>query len=357
MRFTRPDRSDRFLAGLERGSHVDAPSFPADASLAAPFPAGEKWAFCRAIFAALCTVQCLGCAGASRTLELDELAVWSGDPAFTVAGGGVSADGYTTLWSSDGTVMLLDPSLESVRSMRIAGENSIVAAQLEPDGVAHVVTSLPARALRVSQVGGTTLVHTYASTDRLIDASRTTNGWLLVVQSRAPSDLAGSTDPEGWGATRVDHLTDDGSLETLTSDHMKPGSVFGSPGQVFYAELHFPGRLFRLGRTQLDDDMGEPVMRASPMLEAFTDGLDSVPGALVGLRPVLLDAGSLQVVADPASLTRFWVLRDERWNIERVTELSVPMGIIGVVQGPRHLVAYRHLDRPEVVLYRWRWAA
>jgi hypothetical protein len=87
------------------------------------------------------------------------------------------------------------------------------------------------------------------------------------------------------------------------------------------------------------------------------DSIEAQKYVLVATRTLPLDRGFLQVLSDPYSLRRVLILYDLGGNTLRVSLLNAPVGFVHSIPDERILIAYRHLDRPEIVAYRWRWVS
>ena len=120
-------------------------------------------------------------------------------------------------------------------------------------------------------------------------------------------------------------------------------------GQVLLAEAEFPFRTFRTNDDKGVELLIDPLQRAAAGERArLIDGWKS-------LRVMALDAGYLQVLADPRSDQRRFVLADSKGRVIRVTPLDVAIGMLDVNRERRLIVALRNIGVRELVYYRWPW--
>ncbi|HEU0016551.1 MAG TPA: hypothetical protein VFQ45_22915 [Longimicrobium sp.] len=242
----------------------------------------------------------------------------------------------------DATLLVLRPSGEWVvvrapellRPVGVAASSDTLLEVIDGDASRLLVLTLEGRIVRNTAV---------AAPFQVDQAQRTADGWALVGTDAeggmvlAWADAAGSVGPAVRlpvpDSVPVDaHFTPRGATVLV--------GLAGAPHTVWHAA---PGEPVREAGFATPDLAGA-VARAAGVEPLWVS---------VGLVPV--GEGFLRTFSDLRSDHRLFVLYDADGAILRQTMVDSPVGVIGAVPGQEVLVGVRRVERPELVLYGWRW--
>jgi hypothetical protein len=141
-------------------------------------------------------------------------------------------------------------------------------------------------------------------------------------------------------------------LDTLwTVADLKPGQdiyLHSSPNTILFGEFRSPFRVWVVRNAQA-------LLRLDPPA-ALRDSLGG-PDTLrwVSLSTHALDSGYVQHFADLNGDERILMLYALDGRAIRSLRVDAPFGLLANDPVRRELLAYRRINRPELVVYRWRW--
>lgn len=263
-------------------------------------------------------------------------------------GGSIAHDGTVLLWS-DWQLWEISPMRDSLRS--ICGSRSVAPRH------AFFVGASSARIEFFDSLSSSVL--------------EVTPQWHCEIRPLGKAtSAADAVVPSEWGWLELRHRSHgqlsvrlvggvNGNWSTLALDPTFPGRlgspadyVFASPRNdgVLITESEYPFRTFRITAFDRIEPLIAPLDGVTPHDRAsLLDGWKA-------LRVMPLDGGYLQVLADPRSDKRRFVLADSKGRVMRATALDVAIGMLDVNRERHTLIALRNVGTREVVYYRWRWS-
>ncbi|MGQ0713961.1 MAG: hypothetical protein ACT4PJ_09525 [Gemmatimonadaceae bacterium] len=280
-------------------------------------------------------------------LKLEERRVMPLTTSFAVSGATVTLQGSYVVWSRTQRKVQYVRA-DEVRSicdgMALA---PISAAFTNGDATVEVIDA-EGRLIRWNESDARcTPVDSIVVTGELMGAVYHEGGWIIAAE-----------DGQGRGVLLLRGRS--GGVRHVVESSSRLGSALHLP-QSFFSP-HPQGLLLSLAvwpfQWRVISTAGGVLAEGQPFTGDTTIvvGTDTArASSMVGLASHRLDRGYVQIVADPKSDIRLFVLYDDSGRRVRMKPVAVSMGILQVLPEHHWLAALRRTRDLELVLYHWRW--
>ena len=284
----------------------------------------------------------------SPRLELSELWTSQLPDSFDLAGVTGSMQGLV-LWSHSKPYLLERDSTGTWRQRSLAtGRSPVSVHTSEPGGHLYLLDTTRAALTQTRLLREDTVIAVLPGLSGLESAAVVNDQWFV-----GTKDSVGSSSVWALGRRSLRLIFRYRSPLGRSQPVFDRSSLDCSKGTLILTGRWFPFVTYVL-------DAGGAIIREfTPNLATAVvgDSIEAQKYVLVATRTLPLDRGFLQVLSDPYSLRRVLILYDLGGNTLRVSLLNAPVGFVHSIPDERILIAYRHLDRPEIVAYRWRWVS
>lgn len=281
----------------------------------------------------------------SPGIQLVEVASFLVPAGFEVSGGALSKSGSVVFWSRDSkSVMITDGRSTRTLCPGIALD-PLAAAFTARHSFVELVDAQSGRVISVSAEGtcrfGAKL--SPSGTVTAVAYSRETDEWVGLIKRNRESVLviAGSGGrryvriPSGPGAdVHMTHVTAMDS-EVVLSSLMAPFA---------WSAMSLQGRIRAQGRPFATDTI------------VAVESVSAVSSQLLGMATRAIDNGFIQLLADPRSDLRVFVLYGSDGHRSRRTTIAVSIGLLDSDSATDQVLALRRTSTSELVLYSLRSA-
>lgn len=280
--------------------------------------------------------------GEPSVLDLQELRSTPIQTEWQVAGGAIGPADRSLLWLSgrDG-LRVITGRLSTVRCPGLR----VLAAAFSEAGVMEAVTTQG----RIHAVGvaGCQTLGTFTGRHEIVSAARTSTAWVATASDSNGMSRLLMRQPTG----RTVDLSEAADADRLWKARTTRLAV--APAGILLASTRWPFSWHYFAAPAAWHFRNARPFASDTLLKADNDSARA--STLVALSVLPLDDGFLQVLADPRSDLRVFVLYAQDGARTRVRSVSTAIGPLAADRTRRELLMLRRTDITEVVTYGWRW--
>jgi hypothetical protein len=208
----------------------------------------------------------------------------------------------------------------------------------------QIVDAKTHEVFRWSPSTGCRILGVLSTTDSIVTATIAGDDWIVVGVDREERTTLRIMSP-------VMRARPPRSVPVPAWFHSDRGRVWAAGSAVIVSTMEYPFSWRAI-------DSSNPVATTSGAFGSdtlLTNRRDSSAASdLISLAAFKVDSLTLQLLADPRSPLRVWVLYDATGHRVRSTTSRGMIGVLSISSLRREILALRRTDRLELVIYRWR---
>ena len=285
--------------------------------------------------------------GGSPLLHLQQVDVIPAPAGFRIDDIAISSEGTTLIRNETEGIRIRKPE-DAMWSPHVGPLPYRVVGATFVNGGIEIVDAGLGMIYAMSLSGVVTDQVELCDAEQVVAAARASGGWYAILQDAVDDSVRYISyfEPKG-SVTQCDERLP--RLYTLDSG---PVSLTAADADILITRIQPP---FTTVRVSTDGSVGVQL-RATSTDQMPSEANDEAV-SLAGMPTLRLDVGYLQVLSEPATDVRHFILYSEQGEQVRRTTITGAIGFVSADASSEKLVGLRNIGEPEVVIYGWEWAS